>query len=510
MTSSARIARSLSSISRIAPLLLVGALASVRVDAQQSVFVRDRGPGPIGRRLAEALAAPHLLIPPASTPALLPRDSTYAQTVIVLQRSVIVEAHVHGDVIVVGGDAFLHPGAIVDGRVMAIGGGVYESRLAITRLGVESYRDFTFVVGSGAAGYVLDYRPLRVQQPARFALPGVYGVRIPKYDRIDGLSLSFGPFISIDTGRYEIDPTITYRSHLGAFDPAVNATLSFARRTAVDIYVGRNTFTNDSWIWSDLVNSASALAVGIDTRNYYRADRGEAVVHQLFEMTTGTFQPYLGARLERGWSVARAIGATSYPWSVFDRDAGDRMRRPNPAVLNASVKSLLLGGYFTWEAQRLQASINLANEGAALDVGSLRFVQSTLHAQIRFPTFGAQQFYASTHVLYTFGDTAPPQRWTYLGGSGTLPTLSLLSLGGDRLFYLESNYYVPFVQWDLPIVGPPSLTLRHLIGSAGVGKLPSFHQNLGLRLSLSFARADFVVDPATRETEFSFGLSLAR
>jgi hypothetical protein len=49
-----------------------------------------------------------------------------------------------------------------------------------------------------------------------------------------------------------------------------------------------------------------------------------------------------------------------------------------------------------------------------------------------------------------------------------------------------------------------------MIGSAGVGSLPAFHQNLGLRLALSFVRADFVVDPATRATEFGVGLSLAR
>ena len=119
---------------RIAPLLVVGAIASAlfRLDAQV-VIVRDAGPGPVGRRLAQALAAPHQLIPPDTARAILPRDSAFAQTVIVLHRDAVIEARVHGDVIVVGGDAFLHPGALVDGRVIAIGGGVYESRLAITR-----------------------------------------------------------------------------------------------------------------------------------------------------------------------------------------------------------------------------------------------------------------------------------------------------------------------------------------------------------------------------------------
>jgi hypothetical protein len=150
------------------------------------------------------------------------------------------------------------------------------------------------------------------------------------------------------------------------------------------------------------------------------------------------------------------------------------------------------------------------NEAAAFDVGSRRVDQTTLDASIDFPTFGAQRFRLTTHVLHTFGDSAPPQRWSYLGGSGTIITLPLLSLGGDELLYVESNYAIPINQLDLPVLGAPSITVRHMIGSAGVRKLPQLQQNLGLRLSLSFLRFDAVVDPARREWDFGFGLTMAR
>ena len=496
---------------RLAPLLLVGAIASAfaRLDAQ-TVIVRDPGPGPVGRRLAEALAAPHHLILPGPTAALLPRDSAYAQTVIVLHRDAIIESRVHGDVIVVGGDAFLHPGASVDGRVVAIGGGVYESRLAITRAGVESHRDFTFAVQPTANGYALDFQPVRLTRSPPFTLPGIYGIRIPTYDRVDGLSLAFGPTFTLDTGRYEIDPTMTYRSNLGVFDPAVTGDFTFGRHSSVNLYVGRATLTNDDWIWSDLVNSAAVLGLGLDTRNYYRADRAEATIHHLFEGVTLELEPFVGARLERDRSVERDSLVRHVPWSFFGRTAGDRIRRPNPAIAPGTLQSILLGAHATWEAQRVRASVDLTNEGAAFDVGSRRFVQSTLHGTVRFPTFGAQQFFLTTHVLETFGDTAPPQRWSYLGGSGTIPTLELLSMGGDHLVYFESNYFIPFLRLDLPIVGPPSITLRHMIGSAGVGNLPDFEQNLALRVALSFFRVDFAVDPARRRWEVGAGLSMAR
>jgi hypothetical protein len=179
-------------------------------------------------------------------------------------------------------------------------------------------------------------------------------------------------------------------------------------------------------------------------------------------------------------------------------------------VVPGTLESVLFGALLGWQVQGVRSSFNLTNEAAAFDVGSRRFLQSTLEGTVRFPTFGAQFFYLSTHVVYTFGDTAPPQRWSYLGGSGTLVTLPLLSLGGDRLVYIESNYYTPIPWLDLAVVGSPSITLRHIIGTAGVGRLPAFEQNLGLRLALSFVRFDAVVDPATRTWNFGFGLSMAR
>ena len=495
---------------RIAPLLFIGAFASARIDAQQSLVIRDPGPGPVGRRVATALAGAHLLIPPAPTPAVLRRDSAYSRTVIVLQRDVVIEGRVHGDVIVVGGDAFPHPGAVIDGRIIAIGGAVYESRLAIVRGGSESHRDFTFDVRASGSGYELGYLPLRAHPSPMFTLPGIYGVRIPSYDRVDGFSLPIGPSIALDTGYYEIDPTITYRSNLGAFDPAVEGQFAFGRRTRATVFVGRTTSTNDDWIWSDLVNSAAVFGLGLDTRNYYRADRVEAVAYHTFDAVNMEVEPFVGVRVERDRSVGPDSFATSGPWSIFGRTSIKRMRRPNPAVIRGALRSVIVGGNLAWEAQRVRATVQLTNEAAAFDVGDRRFVQSILHGEIRFPTFAAQEFWLTTHLVHTFGDTAPPQRWSYLGGAGTITTLPLLTLGGDRLLYVESNYYVPLQRFDLRILGAPSLTLRHIIGSAGVGKLPSFEQNLGLRVALSFARFDAVVDPARRSWEFGFGLSMAR
>jgi hypothetical protein len=387
---------------------------------------------------------------------------------------------------------------------------VYGSQLAVVRGGIESHRDFTYDVQPTSSGYALSYRVVREHPSPVFSLPGIYGLRIPTYDRVDGLSLPAGPSFTLDTGYIVIEPTITYRSNLGAFDPALNGHLQLGRRTRAELFAGRTTLTNDDWIWSDLLNSAAVLAVGLDTRNYYRADRVQGTLHYLFEGTYTSFEPYIGVRAEHDRSVGSASLPVGGPWSFFGHNSYERILRPNPQVTRGTLTSGLIGAHLEWAAQNVRAMMDLMNEAAAFQIGSRRFDQITLDASVDFPTFGAQQYRFTTHVLHTVGDSAPPQRWSYLGGSGTLSTLPLLSLGGDELLYVESNYVIPFNRFDLPYVGAPSVTLRHMIGSAGVGKLPQFQQDLGLRFALSFARFDAVVDPARRAWEFGFGLTMAR
>ena len=493
-----------------AALIVLVLLVSSPAAAQRTVVLRDPGPGPVGSSLSVALQNPHTLVEPGGGSALLARDTVYRGPVIVLGRNAIIEGRVHGDVIVVGGDAFVHPGANVDGRVVAIGGGTYGSRLAVVREGLESHRDFTFELTSTATGYVLDYRALRGHPTPIVTFPGIFGVRLPSYARSDGLSLPFAPLIALDTGRFEIEPTITYRSHIGAFDPSVLGRVGLSRRMHALLYAGRGTFTNERWIWSDLVNSASVFGLGNDTRNYYRADRAEGIVHRLWDARSIEIEPFIGVRLERDREIGPDSLASGGPWSFFGRGSREEMLRPNPPATRGSIRSAILGSRFGWAAQGLRAMANLTNEAARFSTGDRQFVQSVLDAEVRFPTYADQMFWMAAHVIYTFGDTAPPQRWSYLGGSGTLPTLDLLSMGGDRLLFVESNYYIPIRRFDLPFVGSPSLTLRHAIGAAGVGRLPSLEQNLSLRLGVSFARVEYVVDPARGDMKVTAGLAFTR
>ena len=143
--------------------------------------------------------------------------------------------------------------------------------------------------------------------------------------------------------------------------------------------------------------------------------------------------------------------------------------------------------------------------------GDERFAQATFDASIAFPTFGVQRFRSDLHVVATVGDTTPPQRFAYVGGTGTLPVIEEpLSLGGDQLLHLESRYEIPIPRVAVPFLGSLTVGLRHRIGSAGVQGLPRFVQNVGPVMSLGFVRVDYVIDPATNESRFAVGLSFAR
>jgi hypothetical protein len=138
------------------------------------------------------------------------------------------------------------------------------------------------------------------------------------------------------------------------------------------------------------------------------------------------------------------------------------------------------------------------------------FTQVTLGSRVSFPTFGSQHFELFAHALLTAGDTAPPQRWSYVGGPGTLPTFELLQFGGDQLLFVESQYVIPIDRVVIKVLGTPTVGLRHMLGSAGVGRLPALEQNLGVRLTVGFFRADYVIDPATDERDLSFALAFFR
>ncbi len=483
--------------------------------ASAQIVLVDQGPGEPGRILEAATSGPHIVLY-SQGPLALPRDTVFNQTVIVLAPRVTVASTVHGDVIVVGGDLFMHPGGNIQGRAIAIGGGAYNSTLATVRDGRLSFRDATFELDAdaGTGAFRLSHRSLRID-PGQSVLtwPLRVGLRIPSYNRVDGVVLPWGPIVTLGEGRFIINPTVTYRSHLGNLDPGIDIDADFGRLD-VNIDARRSTFTNDRWIRGDLLNSLTTLAFGTDTRNYFRADRIEAKGSIDFAFGSFTVAPFLGGLFENAWSTGASLGPDTSVFSLFGKD-DEGIYRPNPGIVPGHITSLLTGFDGGWSSGDFTSSLSARME-YVLDAlpssiaDDFRFMQTTLDGRAAFATFGSQRLQLKSHAIFTTGDTPPPQRYAYVGGSGTIPTLDLLEMDGDQLFFLDAAYVIPIDRFSFPFVGSPRLTLRFISGSAGVSELPDFVQNVGVRVGFPMLGVEYLVDPATGDSRISFGFSMGQ
>lgn len=496
----------------LAALLAWGGAARAQVPV---LTLRDAGPGRGPQILAAALAGRHSAIAPASVPYLVPRDSTVTGTLIVLARDAVIEGTVRGDVIVVGGDLVTHPGAEISGRATTYGGGVYESALAHIGGGHTSFRNFTYDVTPTADGYALSYRVLAVRSRSIVDWAGPLGFAIPTYDRTNGLSVPVAATVAVPRTTVEFEPRLTYRSQLGRLDPSMAMDVDFTRTTSVHLSGGRSTYTNDAWIRPDLSNSVDVLLLGDDMRNYYRATRVDGALSHRWEFATGQIEPYLGGRWERASTVRPDSDALGGPWSIFGRHDLDDMLRPNPAIDDGDIGSFVAGTSLDWSDQgivaraRIDAEVGESSRMVFVPDHSW-FGQATLGGEIAFPTFGTQSLRLEAHGVFTSRGTTPRQRWAFLGGPGSLPTLDPLEQGGDQLLFVAGGYNFPIQRISLPFVGSPVVTLRDMIGSAGVGTLPQLEQALGVRLSVSHLYAELLVDPANRHTATGIGFTLAR
>jgi hypothetical protein len=489
----------------LAALLLISRLAGAQ---DPVVIVREPGPGPAGHYLTDLLARPDTRVIVGDTVE-IPRGTEYPASVVVIGNRASVAGTIRGDIVVVGGDLFLKPGGWIEGEGIAIGGGAHNSMLGTARRGLTSYRDFTFDAVTTPAGIELRYRETYVTAAAGLiSLPELYGLRIPAYDRSNGLSLPLGPTIA--AGPATVDVLATYRSQTGRVDPSVSGRVRLGRKQWIDGFAGRDTRSHESWINGQASNSLKVLLSGRDERNWYRATGGWVTLNRMFETTTMTSTYSIGAATERATAARPDSFPTSGPWSFTGRTSDEGMYRPNPQVPAGTITSGLAGAKYQWLAGAVKARLDVNLEIPVAASPSAKFVQTTVDGRVDFPTFGTQRFRFEAHAVLTAGDTTPLQRFAYLGGSGTLPTEDLLAFGGDQLVFVESRYVIPISRIQLPLVGSPLLTFRHILGSAGVQALPDLTQILGVRLSVPFVRAEVLMDTGTRKFKVSAGLSLSR
>ncbi len=478
----------------LALFLFLFLAAAGRVGAQRpdgALYVRDAGPGPAGRVLREALTHPFVMVrEPWNTPLYAGR--TYETTVVVLNSDATVAGTVRGDVVVINGSLSLTPTARIEGRALAFGGNVYDATGAVVTGRRDAYPATRFDTARTARGLALDFHEPPAPEYDPIHLSGFYGVGVPLYDRVNGISVGWNPELVLGDSAFVLSPSVTYRSNLGLFDGAVTASArsggAFVRLTGAQA-----TLSNDGWIQTDIANSFMVLCCGKDFRNYWRAEFGDGRVGYVWSDSARDLQLWGGARSEKATSVI-----AGGPWSITGDSSTYSMLRPNPAIVEGRIESWYagIGGAMRGNVA-LQGSVQV--EVPFVAPNDARFMQLVADVDGSVPTFKDQDLLFRVHAIYTSGDSAPAQRYGYLGSAGSLPTLGLLSQGGDQLLFVEGDYRFTFEGIRIPYSTPPSIALAYLAGAAGLHDLPRFTQNIGVRLALKPLRLDAFVDPATGE-----------
>lgn len=351
-------------------------------------------------------------------------------------------------------------------------------------------------------------------QDVTVELPLGVGLRTPSYDRVDGASLPFGPRIVFGDERVVVDPQVTYRSHLGKVDASldVDAHLTSDSSLALSVTGSRGTFTNDAWIRTNLINSVVAFGEGRDARNYFRADRAEARLTGRLPGSLEGVSLFVGGRAERDWSTGWRLDERRGPYSVIDQsDQIDGIQRPNPLIAPGHIYSALVGGHYAHEGLRLHMALDALVEHATSGSVMGAFTQGTASLHGGIETFAGQRFDLNSHFVTTSADQGvPPQRFSYVGGSGSLATVPLLSLGGDHLYFVDAAYVIPVPGVDLPLLGQPYVAPRFAGGAASVGGFGAPVQNVGIRAGASFISVDFLINPRTHARDFGIGLAIPR
>lgn len=467
-----------------AALALPGALAAQRVSLEG-----DRS-GDALSEIARILAGNEYL--------LIDRDTTlderfrHSGDVVIAGATVRLEGEVTGRVAVLGGELFVRPGARIGGPIAVAGGAVYPSGLAEIGPILESPPGHVVDVNRLGGRYVVVATP---PPPApRLRSSGVFGLVLPTYDRVDGLTLGVGGSarLSSDKEGARLRGDVRYHSRRGALGGTVALELPLSPAVWATAEVGRETRTNEEWIRGPLTNSLAGLATASDARNYYEAD---AVSLRIARLPT---QPLIAGEAFAGpWIGAQAARERSLAAGDPRSLTGDW--RPNPRIDDGTVISMLGGLVARWTGTAAQLAGDVAVEWAPGSAGDFDFARVVVDGIATISGLREDQLSIRGRTHQTLGGApAPRQRWSFLGGTNTLPTLDFDSIRGDRLVFIESVYSLPLPLAPLPLVGAPALRLVHATGTAWVTgeAMPRWTQNVAAGLRFSLVEAHVYVDPA--------------
>lgn len=439
---------------------------------------------------------------------ILEADASIPGDLVVVDARVALEGRVEGEIAVIRGDFFVRPRAYVGGRILVVDGGAYPSALA--EMGEILYVDPR--VNSSLDRQPPNYLLLLYERLVGvLRVPGAFGVQLPTYDRVDGLAVSWSGGLGFggrDTASLALTGTARYSVERKRPQGNVELRIRPSYLTAISLSASRRTRTNENWIRGPLANTASSAFAHSDVRNYYESDEISATVAEYPFPALIQGERYFAPRLTLRLSRDRSLPAAEV-WSLF----GDEPWRYNPSVDEGTLGSVVAGATAGWRGISTQADGSFALEWSPGGIGDFEF--ATVEALGTVATLGPynHQIEVSGYILYPLGTAyVPRQRWSFVGGPGTLNTLETGALRGDHVALIEASYVARWPQINLPVIGPLTTRFEYAAGSAWTGgDIPPLVQNVGAGLQFMVLTGMVYVDPSAEQFDptYSFGVQIA-
>jgi hypothetical protein len=482
--------------------LLLASVISGTPSEAQTVRVEGEVNHPAQRILSDILTRDNYLVIERDT--VLAADFATAGDLLVIRSDVRLAGRVGGSVAVIQGAFFTRPGSRIGGDVASIGGELYLSRLAEA----GAVHELPTGVGTGVL-YEVETRVVTLVPPAlpaRVGTTGVFGLAIPTYDRVNGITARWGSELLLrrDTVPPVVRGSVSYATARRAPGGSIALDVPIAGGW-LTAEVAREAFTNEAWIRGPLMNTLSTLLLHSDVRDYHESDVAllRFEVRQRQPIIQG--ESFVGPRLTVRASRDRSLNEANV-WSLTGRDEA---WRENPPIWDGEIFSVTPGALVEWRGAVSWFRGDVSVEWAPGGVGDFEFVHVVSEARWTMPVLWNHSLELRGRTHQTLGDSpAPAQRWTLFGGGGTVPTLPVAAMRGDRLLFLETTYDIPLARVRIPFVGSPDLRLQHATGAAWVTgePMPDLEQSIGAGLRFFLVQALVHVDPAARPLRPTFSI----
>lgn len=473
---------------------LLAVLTATPAAAQEVAFT-PRPDRPAERRLAAFLERGGFRVLSRDT-VLAPGD-TLSGDVLVLGATLRASGRLGGDVYAVAGDVFLRPGVRVAGDMVVLSGGYYDSGDARVE-GTVTYRpNLLLRIVPRDGGWEI-FSP-REERPA-VELHGLSGLHAPAYRRVDGWTFGWGGTVRATglPGQPALDGSV--RVHTAGprqLEGTLRTSFYPTGGLRLSAMAERRTRTRDRWILGDLPNTASYLVGLGDHRNYYRAERA---VLELAGTAREGWAPALAVGLEEARSLAaRPLGV------LFEDDADVR---PNPPVDPGRIASLRaeLAYRDRRPGGRFAARVGLEAADSTV-AGDFSFLLAETRLAWRGRVVSDHRLEVRGLARWDAAGSLPRQRWSALGGTGSLPALETLSLRGPRMVFASATWLAPVEPLRLDVLGVPRVFLRNAVGTAWrEGASFTLEDNVMAGIRFLFLEAGLAVDVTASDADPEFVL----